>query len=283
MKNLLPMSGKLIPEFDRRRNIRDMFSRKPSVSIQNSFGASGVQDVNRFAKPVLPTTPGATKGTSAPPEVDKDERLTSPVPSPVNSARAVGTKRTQKSEAPIPAAKKSKSASQPGALNGSGKSQRSLKGFFKANSTLGNEVDGATDDASIWETHLALVQAPTSTLVDGEQKPINGSPALMAVEKAMTFTSPGKANPPSESDRLDPIASKQSWGKLFTKPVSPMCEHNEPCKTMLTKKPGVNCGRSFWMCNRPLGPSGNKEKGTQWRCHTFIWASDWTGAPSTSG
>jgi len=35
-KNLLPISGKLIPEFDRRRNIRDMFSRKPSLATSPS-------------------------------------------------------------------------------------------------------------------------------------------------------------------------------------------------------------------------------------------------------
>jgi AP endonuclease-2 len=44
---------------------------------------------------------------------------------------------------------------------------------------------------------------------------------------------------------------------------------------MQTKKKGSNQGRSFWMCARPLGPSGQKEKGTEWRCGTFIWSSDW--------
>jgi len=35
-------------------------------------------------------------------------------------------------------------------------------------------------------------------------------------------------------------------------------------------------GRSFYVCARPLGPSGDKERGTEWRCGTFIWSSDWT-------
>ena len=30
-----------------------------------------------------------------------------------------------------------------------------------------------------------------------------------------------------------------------------------------------------YKCHRPIGPSGQKESGTQWRCGTFIWASDW--------
>jgi len=75
----------------------------------------------------------------------------------------------------------------------------------------------------------------------------------------------------------DPVASKESWSRLLRKPATPLCEHSEPCKSMLTRKKGENQGRSFWMCQRPLGPSGNKEKGTQWRCSTFIWSSDWKG------
>lgn len=37
-------------------------------------------------------------------------------------------------------------------------------------------------------------------------------------------------------------------------------------------------GRSFFICPRPLGPSGEKERGTEWRCGTFIWSSDWGGS-----
>jgi AP endonuclease-2 len=50
---------------------------------------------------------------------------------------------------------------------------------------------------------------------------------------------------------------------------------------LTTKKPGMNRGRSFWICPRPLGPSGEKERGTQWRCSTFIWASDWNSPAAT--
>lgn len=35
-KCLLPMSGKLIPEFDKRQSIRDMFTRKPSLPNQRA-------------------------------------------------------------------------------------------------------------------------------------------------------------------------------------------------------------------------------------------------------
>jgi AP endonuclease-2 len=81
---------------------------------------------------------------------------------------------------------------------------------------------------------------------------------------------------------VDPIVSKEDWSKLFTKKSAPLCDgHQEPCISLTTKKPGMNCGRSFWICPRPLGPSGEKEQGTQWRCPTFIWASDWKSPVAT--
>ena len=86
----------------------------------------------------------------------------------------------------------------------------------------------------------------------------------------------------------DPVAAheqqRQEWSRLFSKPIAPLCEsHSEPCKAMLARKPGVNCGRSFWMCARPLGPSGAKERGTQWRCPTFVWCSEWNGHAAAAG
>lgn len=71
-------------------------------------------------------------------------------------------------------------------------------------------------------------------------------------------------------------AAKDSWTKIFSKKPEPRCEgHDEPCILLKTKKPGINCGRQFYICPRPLGPSGSKEKATEWRCGTFVWASDW--------
>ena len=56
---------------------------------------------------------------------------------------------------------------------------------------------------------------------------------------------------PSSDPLVDPIASKESWTKLFSKRPPPRCEgHNEPCVILTTKKSGMNCGRAFWLCPR---------------------------------
>ncbi|KAL1909549.1 Class II abasic (AP) endonuclease [Sporothrix stenoceras] len=71
-------------------------------------------------------------------------------------------------------------------------------------------------------------------------------------------------------------AAKASWSRLgLGQRQAPLCEHGEPCKTFVTKKAGVNSGRSFYMCARPPGPLGKKEKGTAWQCTTFVWCRDW--------
>ena len=266
-KNLLPMSGKLIPEFDRRRNIRDMFSQKPSLSSQKSF-AEPEETEARSSSTSFSMAPPPLSNGAAPSEA-------LPVTSPVRSA---GSKRPQKPEAATPPAKRLKFVSHPASTNGSSKGQQSLKGFFQTKSLPNNGSSSNTDADTASE--VPSQPTPRGTPTDGSQASVNGTASLKAdvlTQKDPAIV-PGELSLTSTIEEASAEASKQTWGKLFSKPISPKCEHGEPCKTMLTKKPGVNCGRSFWMCARPLGPSGNKEKNSQWRCSMFIWASDWTGA-----
>lgn len=264
-KNLLPMSGKLIQEFDKRRSIRDMFTRQPSLPK----GKSTIQETGSRRESMLPPFPPSaanvnTTDTSFVPPEDANvlSRTTSNTSSTSSIAKAVNGKRPA-SVTSGPAPKRSKAAPQPSG-NGALKGQQSLKGFFAAKpSTVENTEAGPPED---------------------KDPPVPDADSLVDHSdfKLATLTSPAKSET-NFTDEAASVAAKQSWGKLFAKPISPKCEHNEPCKTMVTRKPGVNCGRSFWMCNRPLGPSGNKEKGTEWRCNTFIWASDWdTHTPDPS-
>jgi AP endonuclease-2 len=54
-----------------------------------------------------------------------------------------------------------------------------------------------------------------------------------------------------EDDFVDPIESKEKWTQLFSKRPVPQCDgHGEDAIQRITKKPGPNCGRAFWMCQR---------------------------------
>lgn len=298
MSDPLPSSGKLLPEFFGRRNIRDMFARKSSLlQSQTDDISSHDAEVSGVNAPVQGNSTtnmlGSNHGTA-------EELRDSAVKVLTSSPSAVSKKR------PIPvttgskAIKRGKSRSTIAAPPVASKGQQSLKGFFKPSATLTTSVASAfqgspavqtslNDDnvsravglaADSVETHPAIDKLVEAAILDPTVcTPRNIDAWHIPSESQSANASPigdHRAVIQSQESVHDPIESKASWSKLFTKPVAPRCEgHGEPCISLLTKKSGMNLGRSFWMCSRPLGPSGAKEKNTQWRCQTFIWCSDW--------
>ena len=282
-KDLLPTSAKLIPEFDRRRSIRDMFAKKPSlVSAESQVtNTEGVQK-ERSASP-------ATQDLVADAALQNDSQNTS-----TSSTSFIDTANSTSNKIPAkrPAAPSSSVPQKRGkmgtkattaAKSKSAMGQSSLKGFFKPKAV---EPEIAKEDSmsnfstnpspsNLFSTNLSYTSTPnTHTSNADTELPIHTSESTSRSETI----SPSKPfNLADQKDVIDPIVSKESWSKLLSKRVVPRCDHNEPCVSRVTKKAGANCGRSFFMCPRPLGPSGQKEKNTQWRCGTFIWSSDWTG------
>ncbi|KAI9035433.1 DNA-(apurinic or apyrimidinic site) lyase APN2 [Aspergillus affinis] len=237
-KLLLPLSGRLIPEFNKRRNIKDMFTQKPS------------------AVPKL-ITPSILAASTEPP----NNTLTTSVPDQSQQApKGTVRKRTERPDLSPPVKRTKSILTSTPAPPTTG--QKTLKGFFKPKPDSSNSIK-----SKITPNLSSLSQASKTYLPSQSQsQPL---PQLLSQDADST--------PDCETDTIiDPITSKEDWTKLFTKKRPPACEgHQEECIRMTTKKPGINCGRAFWICPRPLGPSGNKEKGSQWRCPTFMWASDW--------
>ncbi|RAL10539.1 DNA-(apurinic or apyrimidinic site) lyase APN2 [Aspergillus homomorphus CBS 101889] len=263
-KLLLPTSGRLIPEFDKRRSIKDMFMRKPSKSSQNSPTRATTNS------PSI-QTPGATAASAS------QKTINEPVGNANGESRGIVRKRSDKPESPI---KRSKSTNVPAPAPTSA-GQKTLKGFFKPKSAPANP----NDECSIQDVKPDTAQ-PSTTVSNAicsaessqfkEQGSVNTVTRMSADEEASAYIYSSVPNHKVDDIVIDPIATKEDWSKLFTKRRVPPCRgHEEPCISLTTKKPGPNCGRAFWICSRPLGPSGNKEMGTQWRCPTFIWASDW--------
>ncbi|KAL2853882.1 Endonuclease/exonuclease/phosphatase [Aspergillus pseudoustus] len=265
---LLPLSGRLIPEFDRRRNIKDMFTRKPSQA------APKVQPLPQSTMPLLveeievipesidspPTRMGASAGAVS-----------------QENSQPKGNARKRPIRTETPAIKRSKSMTTQPSTSKPG--QSTLKGFFKPKSTPAHNPTNA--DCSKGTT--SLLEKSTEDSFQSASKPTGkqgtdrlGNNDNQGLDASSTPTSVTLVTPREDTNFIDPIANKEDWSKLFTKKAPPKCEgHEEECISLKTKKPGVNFGRTFWICPRPLGPSGNKEKGTAWRCPTFIWANDW--------
>ncbi|KAI0130076.1 Endonuclease/exonuclease/phosphatase [Xylariales sp. AK1849] len=264
-KDLLPMSAKLIPEFDRRQSIKDMFFRRTSTT------------------PKVVSTPAfkpATSHANRPfgPSPSQELRQNSPLPSPGKSSTpattpprmtSAGVKRTPSASAPSRPQKRAKATltKEPSMSKG----QSSLMGFFKPRSTGSLSQKAAAEENQAPETGLDGATDVVPAAANKERTP----DVTLGQKEMSTLFSPEKV--------FDPIESKESWSKLLGKRVVPKCEHGEDCISLVTRKPGVNCGRSFYICARPLGPSGQKERNTQWRCGTFIWSSDWNGSQVQPG
>lgn len=257
-KDLLPLSAKLIPEFDRRRSIKDMFFKKPAapkstppVPPKEPSDTPSQESAN-----VESSTNGDSDGTPA-----SQAESSAPVSSPAPKT-ASGLKRTPSNTVPTSRPQKKTKATL--TKEPSSKGQSNLMGFFKPKTT-----------------------ASPSKIPETKEEPesAGGFDGSTDIETPIEPSSAGEVKEPSKPDNpekvFDPIVSKESWSKLLGKRVLPKCEHGDDCISMVTKKPGVNRGRSFFVCPRPIGPSGQKEKGTQWRCGTFIWSSDWNASQSS--
>lgn len=224
-------------------------------------------------------------------------------PLPAVSPTATSTDKKRKaSDAPVSkTTKRTKSNPSASAKQDVSRGQQSLKGFLvresnpqpsRSHEQLISNGTQTTQDAHVDLQGLDVVE-PNVTNTDAavdlpSASEAHPSAAFYESPSASSTAPPHPPLPPlspsqpsafsSAKTVHDPIVSKESWTTLFRKPAAPLCEgHGEPCKSMLTRKKGENQGRSFWMCARPLGPSGAKETGTQWRCKTFIWSSDWKG------
>ncbi|GAA6023706.1 hypothetical protein JCM11491_005280 [Sporobolomyces phaffii] len=92
--------------------------------------------------------------------------------------------------------------------------------------------------------------------------------------------------PPSparhDSDTAEAVAQVNAraasvWQNVFAPKAVPLCtDHNEPTKMWTVNKPGVNKGRKFYLCARPVGPGYDKGQAKinvnpEYRCDFFKW------------
>ncbi|RDL31516.1 uncharacterized protein BP5553_09725 [Venustampulla echinocandica] len=278
-KDLLPTSAKLIPEFDRRRSIRDMFSKKPSLLTSESSGSNTDLTLKQGTRQLAEEAREDKSNAESDP-VTACEPMLINIPSKPQASHPASLVKTnakrpgESHNGAARALKRGKSGNfSPGKAQ-SGKGQSSLKGFFKPKTPQPSAQANSQGGLANTDPDIANASLETSSSLSVE--PVMGS-MDGALSVASGLTPSKEFDPSQQEDVVDPIVAKESWSKLLGKRVVPRCDHEEPCRSLVTKKAGMNCGRSFYCCSRPLGPSGQNEKGTEWRCSTFIWSSDWTG------
>jgi AP endonuclease-2 len=282
-KDLPALSGRLLPAFDKRRSIKDMFARKPSLPLSSSITAL---DDFRILPPLLstreqPTLSGAFSGASTPVE-EPPIFSKQPSLSPIQKKRSYPSSPIKPSKVLKRQASNTTMSKGPTSSNGN-KQQVSLKGFF-VKSPINQSTTGTSQSKNFegFATSTRSLPSPSDSQISilytqissGKGKDSMSSTALEGTSAAETAKDDPRVEENNEDTVFDPIVSKDLWSKLFTK-NTPRCGHNEYCRMYVSKKPGINLGRSFYMCARPMGPSGQREEGTDWRCGTFIWCSDW--------
>lgn len=252
-KDLLPSSAKLIPEFDRRQSIRDMFFKKPAPSKTISKPATTDRQVN-------PSRENATTGQENNDEAQQDtivsmsQSSTQPaVLTAVSSTTSSNNtnaslqklspaKRQAESSTPSRPQKKGKVALNRESSTNSGFARGGLRGFFKPKTptptaNTPSDADGTSDPP----TTPNKLSAPS--LSKHSPRPVAPGSAA-ATDSNIKKAAEESPKPESSSTEtvFDPIEAKESWSKLLGKRVVPKCEHGDDCQMLVTKKAGVNCG-----------------------------------------
>ena len=85
---------------------------------------------------------------------------------------------------------------------------------------------------------------------------------------------------PASARSPDRQRTAEQWSALFTPQPPPLCfVHGEPARSYIVNKPGINQGRKFWLCSRPVGPgwenkSRRGDADPTYRCDYFAWDTD---------
>lgn len=218
-KDALPTSGKLLPEFTKRRSIKDMFAKKPTLSTAKSTPAVASAPLD------MPERSQADVKGEATPTQNYHLLSTTVIPAASASPLNAPMKRRLSAASPTKSVKRGKLSLKHSRSQPSAKGQQSLKGFFTAKPPeIKPECTSESSPGDFPTVSEDLAQTPppssaTSHTIDTEPF-------------------------------IDPEASQQSWSKLFTKKPPPRCEHGELCTSFTVKKPGANCGRQFFLCPR---------------------------------
>lgn len=236
-KDLLPMSAKLIPEFDKRQNIRDMFFKKATPAVkQNSPPVASGSGEDIFFEEEDAFRVSGTDALGQSTSVSASQVSTDiSFPSSLQSTQSPRKPSLPKRPAESPGStnrsqKKSKATLSKDSSAKSGPAQSNLMGFFKpkaTDSSAGNGPGRSNEGSSPFRKNASLPATLKPTF--GEDSVERVQPTDTDAEDAMVH---------------DPIVAKESWSKLLGKRVVPKCEHNEDCKSQVTRKSGINCGTS---------------------------------------
>ncbi|EEB07215.1 AP-endonuclease Apn2 [Schizosaccharomyces japonicus yFS275] len=185
--------------------------------------------------------------------------------SPSESEQHESNKRTRSSDTPQTTEKVTKKS----------KNQTLLSMFLKTPKEASARKD-SSDKNALLRTSSEHTQEEVST--ENFQDEEESYAVSQSTFSSSTYTENEQVKCSTLSSNVD-NESLRLFRKAFSKPRVPLCTgHMEPCKKLDVKKPGVNYGRKFWCCSRPVGEvvensSATNEK-NPYQCRFFLWDSD---------
>ena len=272
--DLPPLSGRLLPEFDKRRSIKDMFARTTSHSEEKRSRASH-EEIHATQEQDISKAHDAC-ATEAEPN-SRAPAKTPPSHSPLNAAE----KRRVTISPAVKPPKRPKLKATASKQQSSSKGQQSLKGFFtstadRPGSPEPPEPSQAAGDGLPGESAVQCRAQLTAYRETAQPDVSHTTETREAAPCPSQDTACAELAAAADADQpVDLDTAREEWTRLFSRKPPPRCEsHTEPCISLTTKKPGVNCGRRFWICPRWAFACS---RGAHTKLHTWICLASATG------
>ena len=297
--DICPFSGRLLPEFDKRRSIKDMFNG-------GGFGKKSTVHKVSVSADVSKKGSSAPVTSMAPPFPDAQKRKQSSEPPTAATSKKAKTRKTSLSRSDnsqqklglffkskslthqsrsLPVKSKTKELDKPATFKpqdagintnsspkeegpktdskGTNGSERPYKSTAGDDCSSLDIIPDADEHRSVqqrldheWEPAAQPSSLISQSLIASSAK---STPPLVDQDSQQGISACGDDDDLSVQDIEAAVEanfrSRSQWSKLFTPRAAPLCEsHHEPCKKLETKKKGINCGRSFWICARYVSP-----------------------------
>jgi AP endonuclease-2 len=246
-KDLLPLSAKLLPEFDRRRSIKDMFRRQKSTAREQSAVTSSAE------KTATPFQRYSATDTKESQQINFRDRLANDsVVGGHDGAKSPSTQGLDQHMGPPP--KRLKSSSSAKERKSTNVTQTTLANFLKPNHASATVSQSPSEAPIAKKIHLATQPGQLDNHDRQNELPQDRrrmvEPDSTRLGQRSNLELPVPQAPLAETVDSD-FATRLEWTKLFSRRGPPRCEgHDEPCICLETKKKGINCGRKFYICPR---------------------------------
>ncbi|GAA5957455.1 hypothetical protein JCM3765_001147 [Sporobolomyces pararoseus] len=172
------------------------------------------------------------------------------------------------SSEPEPSNKKRKKSSTPASSSGSSNNESKKK-----------KKKVTPEPPSQSQSTSRPTPSPSSSTYTNNERPDDDDMIIVEDHSTTSTSQRDQLQDASQSAAEVNAQAASVWQNVFAPKAAPLCEgHKEPTKMWTVNKPGINKGRKFYLCARPVGPGYDKGQAKinvnpEYRCDHFEWAT----------